>query len=138
MRIKKMPQEQFSEVLKRNWVPVQLLAGAVPVWLQSIPSGILHSVYASGGPYALGVYSGNSIPSGELIGGIDVYRNAPDDPMDLNKDWYAVVRVDDADSMFLVAGPLKDTEHWLNEIPSRLHNVEILSVPPKPPNTGQL
>jgi hypothetical protein len=65
-----------------------------------------------------------------LIGGIDVYRNSPDDPVALNKDWYAVVTIADTDSMLLVRGPVHDSEHWLNEIPERLKGASIVSVPP--------
>ncbi len=130
MRIKKMPEEQFIEVLKRNWTPVQLTGETIPMWLRNIPNDILHSVYASGGGGISSNYSGGAIPSGVLIGGIDVYRNAPDDPVALNKDWYPVFSVTDTDTVFLIAGPIRDAEHWLNEIPSRLDNVEILAVPP--------
>ncbi len=131
MRIKKMPEEQFKEVLKRNWTPVQLVGGAIPLWLQGIPQDKLHSIYASGGGGVANSYTDGAIPSGVLIGGIDVYRNAPDDPVELNKDWYPVFSIAEENTIFLVAGPIKDTEHWLNEIPERLDNVEILAVPPK-------
>jgi hypothetical protein len=130
MKIKKMPENQFREIMKRNWVPVQVSGGAIPTFLRHIPSFKLHAVYASGGPYTDMVYSGGAVPADGLIGGIDVYRNAPDDPVALNKDWYAVIRTADQTD-YLVAGPIKDNEHWLNELPARLANVEILSVPPK-------
>jgi hypothetical protein len=132
MRIKKMPEDQFNDIRELNWIPVQLTDGVIPTFLKRIPSDKLHSDYASGGPYTDMVYSGGAIPAGELIGGIDVYRNSPDDPVALNKDWYAVIRTTEYDAVFLVVGPIKDNEHWLNEIPERLANVEILSVPPKP------
>jgi hypothetical protein len=130
MRIKRMPEEQFIDVLKRNWLPVQLIEDAIPTWLRNIPKDTLHSVYASGGGGIPTNYSGGAIPSGVLIGGIDVYRNAPDDPVELNKDWYPVFSATDTDAIFLVAGPIRDVEHWLNEIPSQLNNAEILAVPP--------
>ena len=132
-----MSEDQFLEIMKRDWVPVQVTGGAIPPFLQHIPSDILHSVCASGGPYTDSVYSGGAIPAGELLGGIDVYRNAPDDPVALNKDWFAVIRTTESDPVFLVAGPLKDIEHWLNEIPVRLANVEILSGPPNPCSLAQ-
>lgn len=132
MRIKRMPEDQFHEIMNRNWAPVQVAGEAIPTFLQHIPSDKLHSVYASGGPYTDVVYSGGAIPAGELIGGVDVYRYSPDDPVALNKDWYAVIKTSEVDTIFLVAGPIKDNEHWLNEIPARLADVEILSVPPKP------
>jgi len=95
----------------------------------------LHSIFASGTIYSASAFSSLSIPSANLIGGIDVYRKSPDDPVDLNKDWYAVISVPNDDSMFLVVGPYKDSEHWLNEIPGRLQGAEILGVPsPLKPN----
>ncbi len=75
--------------------------------------------------------SSGGIPAGELVGGIDVYRNAYDDPVRLNKDWYAIIQEQGSDAMFLVAGAIKDHEHWLDEISDRLKNAEILGVPPK-------
>ncbi len=129
MRVKRMPQVQFQEVMKREWVPVQLTGAAIPEFLHGLPNELLHSVYASGIHYS-GLANANTlIPSGVLIGGIDVYRNAPDDPADLNKDWYRVIVMPEDDSMFLVTGPHKDQEHWLDEIPERLKGVEILGVP---------
>jgi hypothetical protein len=132
MRIKKMSEEQFREILKRNWTPVQLAGNAIPSWLRNIPKDILHSVYASGGGGVPSNYSGGAIPAGVLIGGIDVYRNAPDDPAEFNKDWYPVFSVKEVDEVFLVVGPIRDAEHWLDEIPGRLNGVEVLAVPPGP------
>jgi hypothetical protein len=127
-----MSLNQFSDVLKRNWVPVQLVGNAVPDWLTGIPSSLLHSLYASGSVINGFSYSTNQIPSGSLIGGIDVYRHSPDDPVSLNKDWYAVVSIPNTDSMLLVVGPIKDAEHWLDKIPERLQGAEVLGVPPLP------
>lgn len=131
MKIKKMPEDQFQEIMIRNWVPVQVTGGAIPAFLQNVPSNKLHSVYASGGPYTDNGYTGGAIPAGEILGGIDVYRNSPDDPVALNKDWYVIIKPFELELYFLVAGPIKDNEHWLNEVPARLANVEILTVPPK-------
>ena len=72
----------------------------MPTWLRNIPSDTLHSVYASGGGGIPSNYSGGAISSGVLIGGIDVYRNAPDDPVELNKDWYPVFSIAEADTIF--------------------------------------
>ena len=131
MRIKRMPLEQFTDVMKREWTPVQLAGMVIPTWLQNMPGSVLHSVYASGAPFAGTVYVGPGVPSADLVGGIDVYRNAPDDPVELNKDWYAVVTVAGTSSMLLVTGPFKDAEHWLNAIPERLVGAEVLGVPGK-------
>ena len=130
-RIKTMPLEEFEGVMQRTWSPVKLEDDAIPSWLSGIPPRVLHSVYASG-TASEGIPLANStIPSGHLIGGIDVYRNAPDDPYDLNKDWYAVITMPDSNGMLLIEGPISDSEHWLSEIPDRLKGAEVVAVPPK-------
>ena len=126
MQVKRMPYQQFIEVMKREWTPVRLVGDAIPEWLRGIPCDIMHSVYASGTLLSDVPYSGTPVPSGLLIGGIDVYRNAPDDPVDLNKDWYPVITLPETDSMLLLAGPIKDAEHWLDEVPDQLEGVEVL------------
>lgn len=135
MHVKKMPMSQFMAVMRRNWVPVELCGEAVPDWARNIPSEISHSIMASGTIFGGAPYSSEQIPSGELIGGIDVYRKSPDDPVELNKDWYAVVVVPGTDGMLLVDGPFKDAEHWLNELPQRLKGVGIWGVPKKLPGS---
>jgi hypothetical protein len=131
MKLKKMPLEEFDEVRHRDGLPVQLVAQAIPCWLQSVPDEILDCVHASG---TLNVphnaaYRSALIPFGHLIGGFDVYQRAPDDPVKLNKDWYAVVTCKSEPNMLFVDGPFKDGEHWLDEIPRRLQRVEVLGVP---------
>jgi hypothetical protein len=131
MKLKKMPLEEFAEVRQRDGLPVQLVAHAIPSWLHSVPDEILDCVHASG---TLNVphnaaYRSTLIPSGDLIGGIDVYRRAPNDPVALNKDWYAVVTCKNEPTMLFVDGPFKDAEHWLDQIPRRLLRVEVLGIP---------
>jgi len=126
MRIKKMPREQFKVVLQREWIPVKLVGDALPDWAKGISEKVLHSVIASGTKTSGLPYRSATIPSGRLVGGLDVYRYAPDDPVELNKDWYAVVVVPHQDNTLLVDGLFKDTEHWLNDIPSRLKEIEVL------------
>lgn len=128
-RVKKMSIGEFNEIQQREWGAVQLVAGAIPEFLRGIPDEKLHSVVASGTRLPGVGYSDHLVPSGELIGGIDVYRNAPDDPVELNKDWYAVLRDPDSDAMVLVSGPFKDDEHWLDELSPRVRDAEILAIP---------
>lgn len=131
MRIKKMPKAEFLKVMERKWIPVKLLEDARPTWMANIPDDVMNCVYASGIDLLTGMPSEYPLPSGELIGGIDVYRNAPDDPVELNKDWYAVIHAVESEEMLLVAGPYEDHEHWINDIPERLKGAEVLGVPPK-------
>lgn len=131
MKVKRMPLQQFTAVMEREWMPVQLMGAAIPEFLHQIPENRLHSVYGSATTLPSTAYSEPKIPSALLLGGIDVYRYAPDDPVELNKDWYAVVTMPNSESMLLVMGPFKDEEHWLDEIPERLKGAEILGVPAK-------
>lgn len=130
-RIRKMPIEQFEDVMKNKWIPVKLEDGSIPSFLENIPKDRLNSIYASGDSIPGIVYCDKIIPSGDLIGGIDVYRNASDDPVNLNKDWYAVISMPNDKTRLLIRGPIKDHEHWINDIPDRLKGVKVLAVPKK-------
>lgn len=131
-RLKKMPEAEFEEVMKREWQFVQLADGSTPSWLQGLPAEKRAKVMASGTQMPGVSYSSETVPSGQLIGGFDVYRNAPDDPVDYNKDWYAVVKGPETDTMLLIDGPFKDDEHWINDIPERFKGAEVFAVPKKP------
>ena len=131
-RNKKMPLTQYEHVLDRKWTPVQLLGKSRIEWMKNIPSHLVDSVYASGSCTSTMNYTGDyPLPSGDIIGGMDVYRTAKDDPVELNKDWYAVIVDKENDNMLLVCGPIKDDEHWIDEIPERLKGATIYDVPPK-------
>ena len=127
-RFKQLSLKQFQEVLNLNWKPVKLTGGAIPDFLKGSPEGLIHSIYASGTMISNQQY-GQPLVLGNHIGGIEVYRNAPDDPMKLNKDVYAVFANTDDNLKLLVLGPIKDKEHWINEIPARLDGVDILLPP---------
>lgn len=128
MKLKKMPFAEFEQIRLREWRPVKLEGAAIPPLFAGIPPQLLHSVYASGTfSGAIQYGAGATVSGGDLVGGIDVYRKAPDDPVLLNKDWYAVVKKDD--SHLIIDGPHKDLEHWLNAVPQRLVGAEVLAVP---------
>jgi len=127
-RFKQLSRKQFQEVLKLDWKPVKLAGSAIPDFLKGSPEGLIHSVYASGTVISNRLY-GEPFVLGNHIGGIEVYRNAPDDPMNFNKDIYAVFANTENDLKLMVLGPLKDKEHWINEIPARLDGVNILLPP---------
>lgn len=126
-----MPIEKFEDVMKNKWNPVKLEEGSIPFFLENIPTDILNSIYASGDSITGIAYYDKITPSGDFIGGIDVYRNAPDDPVNLNKDWYAVISMPKDKTRLLIKGPIKDHEHWLDDIPDRLKGVKVLAVPKK-------
>lgn len=132
MKLKLMPVLEFEEVMTLNWSRVRLASEALPSWMKSIPKSVMVETLASGtGVASAQNYSSEQIPSGKLIGGIDVYRHAPDDPVPFNKDWYAIVVHPDDPTMLLVDGPQKDAEHWLESIAERCEGIQILGVPKK-------
>ena len=131
MRIKAIPRVAFAPVMEHRWEPVELCDDSIPVFASSIPRQTLFRFLASGEANANTQYSTDRIPFGRLVGGFDVYRRAPEDPVRLNKDWYAVVDPCDGSENLLVDGPQKDNEHWLNEVPRRYNGIRILGSPTK-------
>lgn len=113
-----MPKVEFIEVQNRDWTPVELVGDAVPTFLSRVPRHVAFRFLGSG--------ENNNAVEGALVGGIDVYRHSPDDPVALNKDWYSV-RVG-ADACLRVEGPIKDREHWLDEVPERYRGIEVLGI----------
>jgi hypothetical protein len=115
MRDKQMPIDEFQGVMGLDWGPVRLTA--LFSCLGRIPSGIVHSIYASG---TFNYGTGH-------CGGVEVFRRSPDDPVELNKDVYEVYPPTGESSELIVRGPYKDTEHWLDEIPERHRGAPIFS-----------
>lgn len=118
-RRKTIPTTEFEEVFQRCWEPVVLVGDAVPQFAENIPACC---IIASGERISDGF---DKSGAGRLVGGIDVYRDAPDDPVALNKDWYAIISTDDTRTLG-IDGPKKDKEHWLDEIPARYAGAEIV------------
>lgn len=132
MKLKLMPKDEFEEVMKLDWVPVKLVGEAKPSWMRNIPESVMAGTLASGTGITAGkYYESAQIPSGLLIGGIDIYRHAQDDPVPFNKDWYAVVVHPNDPTMLLVDGPQKDAEHWLESISERCKGLRVLGLPKK-------
>lgn len=125
-RVKKIPRAEFECIFEQNWKPMVLEGEALPNFARGIPEATRHCFIASGEIRGDGPYSSDLIIGGRLVGGIDIYRHSPDDPVKFNKDWYAVVACDDSCAVLFVDGPRKDTEHWLNEIPERYSGAEII------------
>jgi len=92
---------------------MRLVGSAIPGWAQNIPPKSVYMFMASGEP--LQYRTSRFVPSKRVIGGIDVYRYSPDDPVELNKDWYAVTEESHHSKVLFVIGPFKDTRHWLNK-----------------------
>ena len=126
-----MSKKDFQKISKHKWVPLRLVGNARPNWMRNIPEDKIYSTYASGSIGDNIPYSDHLIPSGSLIGGIEIYRYAPDDPVVLNKDNYAVVKTLNNEVDLLISGPIKDNEHWLDEIPERLKGAKVLGISKK-------
>jgi hypothetical protein len=131
---KSMPAEEFKVVLEGQWAPVRLEPVSWPGWLRNIPKGKVKAVIASG-DVAPGIphFTEDDLANATFeIGGIDVYRYAePKDGVKLNKDWYSVVYDPSAPDKFAVVGPIKDSEHWIDELPDRLKHLDLAPVPTK-------
>lgn len=125
MRTKKVPREPFDEIGSVYSEPVQFTPETIPACLSGIPSDILCSVYGSVSPSQATPYYDCDNRIGDLIGGVDVYRYSPDDPVPLNRDWYPLVQLDDDSCCYLLDGPKKPPDHWLEEIPGRLKGARI-------------
>jgi hypothetical protein len=110
MRDKFMSYEEFSPIQQYEWLAVKVSENARPPWMKNVPTGM---TLASG-------TLGTGMPhcgSGAIVGGIDHYRLAPEDPVDYNKDKYLIVSGLNPNGL-MVIGPSKDSEHWTNSIPS--------------------
>ena len=76
-RIKRTPRPEFEAVMQRNWWPVKLEGEAIYQWLERLPSTLVRSVYASGGPVPGLSYSDSDVASADLMGSIEVYVTLP-------------------------------------------------------------
>jgi len=126
LRPKRITEEEFQPIMEREWQPVKLTDDTLPSRLRSIPEDQRCHAYASGS--CSGNY--NQQYEGYKVGGVDIFRDARShrEPVDWNKDHYVIIRDLKNDNALLMYGPLKDNEHWINEIPDRLKNVEILTL----------
>ncbi len=127
-RIKSVSGEQFEEIMKLNWKPVKFAWEDRPDVFRNMPKDVTHSIYASGIELPSVSYSDPAVPGASLVGAYEVFRNAPDDPVELNKDHYRVVVMPGGSSMFLVLGPFKDDEHWLDSVPERYEGAEVFGL----------
>jgi hypothetical protein len=128
-RYKYMDREEFIAVAERRWVPVNLVGSARPVWMRGIPEQRVQFVLASGAFIDPRIVEVNGITYSGVVGGIDVYRYDEKDVdrgYPFNKDHYIVAQNPSKDESLLVAGPIKDDEHWLAELPELDPGIEIL------------
>lgn len=133
-RTKIMNPAEFDKILRLDWEPEVMDQAEWPSWLKGIPEEKVYAVLASGSNTNLPPERDGNVTAHGQIGGIDVYRYAePTDGVAFNKDWYRVIR-DPSDPQHLyVVGPIRDNEHYLDELPERLQHfaAKIARVPPE-------
>lgn len=121
---KKVDPQIANDILNQNWVRYEIVNHSLFPGLDSIPSGVVAHVYFSGSFSANAPYSSSAVSSATLIGGAEIFRNSPDDPVKYNKDTYAIVMIPGSGYIY-VDGPFKDHEHWIDEIPNRFAGTQI-------------
>jgi hypothetical protein len=118
----------FSFVFTKNWTPVKLDDKTTPQLLRGIPPDKVYGIYASGqAPENPELLTAARVRVEFItVGGIDVFRRAEArDGVRFNKDHYEVV-VDPDDHQHLgIVGPLKDADHWSDDLPSHLRHFEV-------------
>lgn len=132
-RDKVIRADALSDILQRNLVPVELVGDALPPFTRAIPRQKLLRVYASGTDAGGVAFLRPGVKvTGDVIGGFDIYRWDEKDPKPINMDWYAMVRKREIPDLVYVVGPFKsedpadESKHWLDELPARFNDVEIL------------
>jgi len=125
MSIKEVPREVFDEIASPQCEPVQFTPETMPACFSGLPSDVLCCAYGSVSPEQAIPYFNRGAPIGDLIGGVDIYRHSPDDPVPLNRDWYALVKPYDDSRCYLLDGPKRPHDHWLEQIPGRLKGARI-------------
>ncbi len=127
LKKKRISLQEFQKFAPLDWKPVILENKALPNILRSIPKDKLCIVVASGSAAVTNPRADGNMTIPNQVGGIDVYRYAEEsDGISLNKDWYRVIKDDtNADTLYLI-GPVKDGEHWIDDIPNRLVSAKVI------------
>ena len=129
LRTKRMPKNEFDKIADRQWVPVMLAGDGSPYWIKGIPEDKVEYILASGTYIDPRVVELNGVTYGDAVGGIDVYRydeKDVDKGSPINKDHYILVRDPHEDNLLLIYGPLKDNEHWLEQLPDLPNDIEVI------------
>ena len=129
LRKKYMPKKEFDRVADRQWVPVLLSGEGRPNWIRGIPEEKVGYILASGTYIDPRIVEMNGISYSGAVGGMDVYRHDKSDiakGFPVNKDHYILVLDAKEDNVLLVHGPLKDNEHWLEELPDLPDDIVVI------------
>lgn len=120
LRTKRMSKKEFEKIASRQWVPVMLSGEGRPDWIKGIPEDKVEFILASGTYIDTQLAELNGVTYSGAVGGMDVFRHDENDEskgFPINKDHYILVLDPNEDNALLVHGPLKDNEHWLEELP---------------------
>jgi hypothetical protein len=72
-------------------------------------------------------YPSDRIKDGVLVGGMDVIRCHPGDPVPFKRDWYAIVASPSDEENLLVDGPKKEKgRHYFQEFPHPKVKITII------------
>ena len=131
-RYKVMSADELRIVQERNWMPVTLAGAAIPAWMRGIPEERLLQVMGSGTFWDTQMEELGDTVIENVVAGYDVFRyDANDESLGypVNKDHYVVFKDSGNDEMYFVAGPVKDDDHWLSELPEACPTIEIIEFP---------
>ena len=79
-------------------------------------------------------YRSRLINDGSRVGGMYVFRHAPEDPMAFNRDDYSILVSGAEADILWIDGPYRHpTEHWTNDVPAHLQGTEVIGVPRRQP-----
>lgn len=124
-RIKLMDNNEFLNVMARNWERKELAGNAVPNFITGLVREKKNRIYASG---TTGLEAGkyNSNFQRWVVGGLKVFRDATQEPepYNWNADDYLIWSDNATGTQLMVTGPFKPRDHWLKDIPSGFKNVE--------------
>ena len=129
MKTKQMDKVEFAKVANRDWARAKLVGYGRPLWMKNIPDEIVEFVLASGTFVDPRLVEFNGTTYSGAIGGIDVYRYDQDDlskGYPYNKDHYIIVLDPSNNDALLVHGPLKDHEHWIEELPDLPDDIIVI------------
>ena len=131
-----MSFDEFERISELEWLRVKVEGTPPFSWMANFPADLGYEVYASGSNQPNATHSSPLIPSGQVIGGIDVYRKYPDDPVNYNKDCYAVILDPNNEEWLYIKGPVKDYQHWTDDLPEHITVMTFNVSGTLPPDTG--
>jgi hypothetical protein len=97
--------------------------------MKNIPRDKVELVLASGTFIDPRTVLAQGVTISGAVGGMDIYSHDPNDVSQgfpINKDHYVLMEDPDSGASLLVAGPYKDNEHWLSELPELPPGITVI------------